>query len=166
MSEKSKKTAIEMRTEFLAQIISDLENNTAPWRNGMKKTGRAINAATGKAYSGINMLSLSFYNPLNQIDNRWMTYKQAQNKGYQVRKGEKGATVFFYREYDKNTKKDFDRKKIEHLSKDERKAYEEKNVAHIITKTSVFNGSQIDGMPPLETTRSVDINEFQKTLIK
>lgn len=166
MSEKSKKTAIEMRTEFLAQIISDLENNTAPWRNGMKKTGRAINAATGKAYSGINMLSLSYYNPLNQIDNRWMTYKQAKDKGYQVKKGEKGSTVFFYREYDKNTKKDFDRKKIEHLSKDERKAYEEKNVAHIITKTSVFNGSQIDGMPPLETTRSVDINDFQKTLIK
>lgn len=166
MSEKEKKTASEMRNEFLNQIISDLENNTAPWRNGMKQTGIAINASTGKPYRGINMLSLTFYNPLNQIDNRWMTYKQAKDKGYQVKKGEKGSTVFFYREYDKNTKKDFDRKKIEHLSKDERKAYEEKYVYSFISKTSVFNGSQIDGIPPLEQSTSIDINEFQKKLIE
>lgn len=79
-----------------ARILAELENGTAPWIKPWAATpGRNIphNAATGNAYSGCNVILLwmaqgAFSSP------RWLTYKQAQELGGHVRKGEKSiATV-------------------------------------------------------------------------
>lgn len=60
-------------------------------------SGLPSNFATGIAYSGMNIMLL-WYSASEQgfSDSRWMTYKQAQAEGGQVRKGEHGTTANFY----------------------------------------------------------------------
>lgn len=163
---QEKKTAVQERTDFILRIISDLKNDTAPWRSGMKAPRLAVNATTGKTYSGLNLLNLSFCNELNEIDNRWMTFKQAKDKGYHVKKGATGEKVYFYRRYDTVTKKDFNSITIDHLSDDEKFLYIRDKVKHIVTQSTVFNATQIDGILPQEQRITINIDDFQKHLIK
>jgi antirestriction protein ArdC len=77
--------------------LSELENGAAPWVKPWSATpGKNIphNAATGRPYSGCNVVLLwlsqgRFATP------RFMTFKQAQSLGGNVRKGEHGFTVYF-----------------------------------------------------------------------
>ena len=39
-------------------------------------------------------------------DNRWVTFNQAKENGWSVRKGEKGTPIEIFKFYDKSTKKD------------------------------------------------------------
>jgi antirestriction protein ArdC len=80
-----------------ARILTELENGAAPWVKAWSATpGKNIphNAATGRAYSGCNVILLwlsqgRFSSP------RFLTYKQAADLGGNVRKGEHGFTVYF-----------------------------------------------------------------------
>jgi antirestriction protein ArdC len=83
-------------SDVTARIVAELEKGAAPWIKPWSATpGKNIphNAATGNAYSGCNVILLwmaqgEFTSP------RWLTYKQAQELGGHVRKGEKSrATV-------------------------------------------------------------------------
>ena len=47
-----------------------------------------FNPVTGTRYKGINLVNLMAQ---EYGDPRWMTYKQAKEKGYQVRRGERAA---------------------------------------------------------------------------
>lgn len=78
-------------------IIEALESGVKPWvcpwvRNGVA-AGLPANLSTGTAYSGINIMLL-WCSAAKQgfQDSRWLTYKQAQELGAQVRKGERGTT--------------------------------------------------------------------------
>lgn len=72
------------------RIIDQLEAGVIPWRKEWKHTGHSslpTNFTTKKPYRGINVLLLlgaCFDDP------QFLTYKQAQAIGAQVRKGEKG----------------------------------------------------------------------------
>jgi antirestriction protein ArdC len=80
-----------------ARILAELETGSAPWVKPWSATpGRNMphNAATGRPYSGCNVVLLwlsqgRFATP------RFMTFKQAQGLGGNVRKGEHGFTVYF-----------------------------------------------------------------------
>jgi len=49
------------------------------------------NPTTGKAYRGGNVIGLMLAAMKNQFpDPRWLTYKQAESNGWQVRRGERG----------------------------------------------------------------------------
>jgi antirestriction protein ArdC len=85
------------------RIIAALEAGTPPWRRQWdpdKVGGPAMprNAATGHRYRGINTLTLGM-SPLafESGDPRWATYKQADERGWQVRKGERGTTGYFFK---------------------------------------------------------------------
>lgn len=89
------------------QIIESLKQGTAPWLKpwepGIGDGHIPFNPVTGKRYRGINALYLM----LNQDgDNRWLTYKQAQSIDAQVRKGEKGTTVQYWKFSEEKIKKD------------------------------------------------------------
>lgn len=83
------------------QIVAELEKGVCPWRkpwNAEHAAGRITRPlrANGIAYRGINVLMLwaaaterGYAAPL------WLTYKQAQELGAQVRKGEKGSLVVY-----------------------------------------------------------------------
>ena len=74
------------------RIIEALERGTAPWIKPWRGTSGAPtephNAATGRAYNGINTLILgtTAYDAAG-----WLTYRQAQDIGGNVRKGERQA---------------------------------------------------------------------------
>ena len=64
-------------------------------------------------------------------DPRWMTYHQAHEKKWRVRKGEKSTTIFFAKPYEvEDDEKEDGRKRI-----------------HVLKHYAVFHASQIDGIP-------------------
>jgi antirestriction protein ArdC len=85
----------DFRQEVTDNIVQMLEKGVAPWQKpwepGANSFGMPQNPTTGKAYRGGNAIHLiatalrSGYE-----DPRWMTYKQAAENGWQVRRGEKG----------------------------------------------------------------------------
>ena len=78
-----------------ADIIARLEAGTAPWQRPYEESllgGLPMNPTTGgKRYRGVNAISLLMAQPSS--DPRWLTYKQAEAQGWQVRRGEKSRTV-------------------------------------------------------------------------
>jgi putative DNA primase/helicase len=66
------------------KLIVQLKEGTAPWQKPWVE-GQSFgpyNPTTGNRYRGVNVLALlgsDFSDP------RWMTYKQAQSHGWQVR---------------------------------------------------------------------------------
>src|SRR3954449_1935942 len=84
-----------------AKIIEALENGTRPWLqpwNAQHAAGRISRPlrSNGEAYNGINAILLwseamtkGYAAPI------WMTYKQSQELGSQVRGGEKGRMIVY-----------------------------------------------------------------------
>jgi antirestriction protein ArdC len=115
------------------RILTQLEAGIIPWRKEWTVTGHSnfpTNYTTKKPYRGINVwLLLSAVYP----DARFLTYKQAQAIGAQVRKGEKGSPVVFWSKFD-GTEKGSNGETIE------------KSIPFTRFYT-VFNVSQCDGIP-------------------
>jgi antirestriction protein ArdC len=128
--------------EVTDRIIAALEAGTPPWRRPWdpdKAGGPAMprNAATGHRYRGINVLTLGM-SPLafESGDPRWATYKQAEERGWQVRKGERGTTGYFF-------------KRLE--LRDDTKPHDDEDAVRripLLRAFTLFNASQIDGVPP------------------
>lgn len=83
------------------RIIRELEQGCFPWvqpwaSSGMTPLGLPLNAATGRPYSGVNILLLWFAAiEQGRPSQRWLTFKQALAMGGAVRKGEKGTMVVY-----------------------------------------------------------------------
>lgn len=89
--------------EVTDRIINHLDQGVAPWRNPIKRGGGdgwPKNMDSGKRYRGINvfLLGLTAWERGYSSD-YWMTFKQAKASGGQVRKGEKGSLVTFWKMY-------------------------------------------------------------------
>jgi antirestriction protein ArdC len=79
-----------------SRLIEQIRNGTAPWQKPWRPGTSFLpfNPTNGTRYKGINVVNLL---SRGYGDARWMTYRQAQTKGYQVRKGEKGTQVQYWR---------------------------------------------------------------------
>ncbi len=81
-------------------IIAEIEAGTPPWRKPWTGSASGIALPTrhnGEEYRGINILMLWVMAAKHDyVSSRWMTYKQAQELGGQVRKGETSSTVVKY----------------------------------------------------------------------
>ena len=114
-------------------IIAAMEAGTPPWRKPW--TGDSAGAAfplraNGEPYRGINVLMLWLEaGAKGYASAHWFTYKQAQEIGGQVRKGEKSATVVKYGTVEK-----------------EGEDGEERRFAYA-RAYRVFNADQIEGLP-------------------
>ena len=92
--------------EFADRIIAELEKGVKPWVRPWdpdKASGpqAPFNPVTGKRYRGINVLILGMdVRAFQSEDPRWLTYQQAYEKRWQVRKGEKATTIFFAQPYE------------------------------------------------------------------
>lgn len=87
------------------QIIAAMEAGAGtwemPWHRNGTANGRPVNVLTGNAYRGINILALWASAEARSFStSTWGTYRQWQEKGAQVRKGEKSSLVVFYKQYD------------------------------------------------------------------
>ena len=79
-------------TEVFENVIREMEQGNAPWVRPW--SGGPYNAATGRRYSGGNVLALIFAGVKYQSSG-WLTWNQAIEAGCVVRKGEKSTSVFF-----------------------------------------------------------------------
>jgi hypothetical protein len=83
-----------------ARIVAALEKGVAPWIRPWSTVADALpmNAQTCRAYRGVNFTLLSLEATAHGYPlNRWVTYRQALELGGQVRKGERGTTVVFWK---------------------------------------------------------------------
>lgn len=82
------------------RIVALMERGTEAWKKTWKAAaaaGMPCNASTGAPYRGVNILILwAQREEAGFSSNRWMTYKQAQAVGAQVRKGEKSVTCVYF----------------------------------------------------------------------
>lgn len=79
-------------SQITDEIIALLEAGTVPWRRPWK-TIPPRNLISDAPYRGINILLLA---SRGFTDPYWLTYKQAQGLGGNVRKGEKGTRIIYY----------------------------------------------------------------------
>lgn len=127
--------------EVTDRIVVALERGVPPWRKPWNAAAAAmtgpVNAVTGHRYRGVNVLLLGMHPKAWETgDPRWCSYKQAADQGWQVRKGEKASTVFFF-------------KRLEIEDKDAVTADGDTNtkVVPVLRSYPVFHASQIDGIP-------------------
>jgi len=88
--------------EITARIIAELEAGRLPWVQpwgtpaAAAPLGLPRNAATGRAYSGVNVLILwGAVFACGFSGQGWLTFRQALALGAHVRKGERGTTVVY-----------------------------------------------------------------------
>ncbi len=85
-----------------SQIITAIEQGVSNWRMPWHTSGEyafsPINTTSRKPYRGINTLCLwAAAQAKGYEQGEWGTYQQWQEKGAQVRKGEKSTTVVFWK---------------------------------------------------------------------
>lgn len=144
-------TQRERYAEKVAQtFIQKIEDGTAPWRQSWKPGEIPLpkNIVSNNPYRGFNTLWLTTV-ALNKgyRDPRWMTYKQAQQVGGQVRKGEHGTAIIFFTDTNKAAKRD----EAGNIAKDANghTITEETRTHYPVFKTyRVFNAEQVDGIEP------------------
>ncbi len=123
------------------RILAELKQGTRPWLKPWSGGDMAASGqtrplrATGQPYRGINVLLLWIEAQASGfVSPSWMTYKQAQALGAQVRKGERGATVVYYGDSSRTVH-------------DEASGEEREKALRFLKTYTVFNVAQIDGLP-------------------
>ncbi len=127
--------------EVTDRIVAELEAGRVPWvqpwSSGTAGLGLPRNAATGRQYSGINILILW----AAVIDKayscqRWLTFRQALSLGGAVRKGERGTTVVYADRF----VPDDERERA-------RRDGDEPESVPFLKRFAVFNVAQCEGLP-------------------
>ncbi|MCM1441244.1 MAG: ArdC family protein, partial [Roseburia sp.] len=98
MNDNEKKSAYDKltpeRKQLVDEILNNLKNNKSLWRQGWRITGAPISAITGKRYNGVNRLFLSAaMMQRGYSDNRWLTFKQMEEKGWSFKRNEEGNSL-------------------------------------------------------------------------
>jgi len=154
------------REELVNMYLESLKEGDIPWRKRWN-TSLNINGISNLEYKGINQLMLVYCAYKNKYDdNRWLTYKQIQDKGYKLKNGKgKGVPIEFWSVYDIDNKK---RINISDYQKIMEKNPESKDNYKLFCNTSyVFNGSLIEGLPELEEKKSKkESSKFISKIIK
>ena len=129
--------------EITGKIIAELEAGRVPWvqpwGSAAAKAPLAMpnNAATGRRYSGINVLILwSAVIERGFPGQGWLTFRQALALGGHVRKGERGTTVVYADRFVPDAEK-----------QRSRETGEDPHAIPFLKRFTVFNAAQCDGLP-------------------
>jgi antirestriction protein ArdC/phage/plasmid primase-like uncharacterized protein len=132
------------------KLIEQLKDGTAPWQkpweSGEPNAYLPMNPTTGRRYKGINAIHLMAQ---GRSDARWMTYRQSAALGAQVRKGEKGTPVQYWKFSEEQDKLDDKGRPILDPKGDPVRETVMLERPRVFFAT-VFNGEQIDGLPSLQ----------------
>ena len=130
-------------------LIAQIEEGTARWTQAWKPGERALpcNVKTGRQYRGGNSVWLaSTADSRGYSDERWGTFKQVQDLGGHVRRGEKGCAILFWQFETKRLARDKEGKPI--LDDEGKPVYETQPLASPRAFTyTVFNAEQCNGLP-------------------
>ncbi|WP_349618271.1 ArdC family protein [Azotobacter salinestris] len=123
--------------EVAEKLIEQLKQGTAPWQRpwsaSRSRSWMPMNPVSGKRYQGLNLLQLMLQ---DREDPRWMSYKQAEALGAQVRQGEQGTRIRCPRTIRQDGTLEDAEWKIQGFR-----------------HRTVFNAEQIDGLPKLKRRR-------------
>jgi antirestriction protein ArdC len=129
--------------EITDKIIAELEAGRLPWVQpwGASGTAAAVglpkNAATGRRYSGINVLILwGAVIQRGYSGQAWLTFRQALALGGNVRKGERGTTVVYADRFVPEAER-------ERADRDG----DEPSAIPFLKRFTVFNTDQCEGLP-------------------
>jgi len=94
--------------DVTARIVAELEKGAAPWVKPWKADSTAEkNFFTQKPYQGVNRLLVGMSSMAQGFSNpAWATFKQWQAAGINVKKGEKGTQIVFFKPVSKETVND------------------------------------------------------------
>ena len=121
------KNKVDIYQDVTDRILEAMESGDTNWLKPFAaSSGMPTNAVTKNEYRGINVLLLGLLNPFQS--NEWASYKQWQTKGANVRKGEKGTRIVFFKQLEKENK---DTGKIDRIP--------------LLRYSVVFNADQVDG---------------------
>jgi antirestriction protein ArdC len=109
-----------------------------PWHTSGRYAFSPVNVTSKKAYRGINTVCLwAAAQSKGYESGEWATYQQWQDRGAQVRKGEKSTTVVFWKFANQSRESQEDNEQPANGSR------------LLFTKGySVFNAAQVDGYTP------------------
>ena len=151
------------RKLLMDAVLKNLDSGVGLWKQGWAGGGAPVSAITGKSYNGVNRLSLMLAaSERGYSDNRWMTFKQMEDKGWSFKRNAEGKSlgrnagvpIEYFELRDKETKQPFDRHTLDGMTADERNEYMEENVYPLRKYYRVFNGDVIEGIPALESKKT------------
>lgn len=136
----------DLHQQVTDQIIQAMEQSHGAGRALWQGQDRLpVNLSTDKAYSGINVLILwSTAIKRGYASPYWLTYKQAQDMGGQVRKGEASTLCAFYKPWENEGTND--------------QGETETKRGAILKSFRVFNLNQIDGIEVPTTEHRPDFD--------
>jgi len=132
----------DLYAEVTGRIVSALERGVAPWvRPWSSADATYRNGLTGRGYHGLNPLLLSIASlEKGWTDARFLTYRQAQEAGGHVRKGEHATTIVFWKQFLK-------------IEADPDTGERTKRVIPVLRSFAVFNVEQCDELDPARLAR-------------
>src|SRR5437867_7757166 len=141
MSSTSAPAKRDLRQEVTDEIIAALVKGVAPWQKPWKPGAfeMPMNPTSEKPYRGGNAIHLMVVGMRKGYeDPRWLTYRQAQENSWQVRRGEKGTQIEFWQFSDA-------RPSAREESRDD--TSDSRRDRFLYRVYTVFNARQIDGIP-------------------
>jgi antirestriction protein ArdC len=141
---------------IIAAITAGAGTFVMPWHTAGANISKPENALTRMDYHGINVLALWAQSFLSEYPTGyWASYKQWQSAGGQVRRGERGATIVFFKQLE------------EHDRHDGAETPQETHPRLIARASRVFNAAQVDGWQPPEAspTDPIEIRTAVTTFI-
>ncbi|MCM1159488.1 MAG: zincin-like metallopeptidase domain-containing protein [Bacteroidales bacterium] len=146
---------MEERKKLVNRIIENMKNGYILPKPQWNSTFSFHNPVSHARYRGANMLKLYLAaETAGYQDSRWMTFKQAQQMGYRVKKGAKGVRLEKYI---------FTRQE-EQLNEDtgEMEKVTVRLDRPMVNSFVVFNGEQIEGIPEFEPMKPLEESDVWK----
>ena len=126
--------------KIIAAIEAGADDFVMPWHARSVAVGRPTNAGTARPYHGVNVVALWAEAVLaGYRSGYWATYRQWSEAGAQVRKGERGAVVVFYKPLGPDRVADDDD--------------EARPARRVLRSSYVFNHDQVDGWATPDSDR-------------
>lgn len=155
MFQRNTSTKTDIYTKITNEIIQAIEAGAGdfamPWHK-QAYAGLPRNPVTKRPYRGINTLSLWLTRRNSGFaSSYWASYLQWKSLKAQVRQGEKGSTVVFY-------------KQLESEEENEDRDETENQARAVIRYSHVFNGDQVDGWTANEEPSLANHTKFAKAV--
>lgn len=126
--------------EITDTVLAALDEGTVPWHKPWTENpaaGLPTSLSTGRAYRGANVFLLYLAGMARGYTSTyWGTYKAIAERGGQVRKGEKGTTVVFWK-----------RLQVATTAEERAQGRGDSKVIPMLRHYTVFNAEQADGLP-------------------
>lgn len=127
-------------------IVAALEKGAGdwsfPWRRDSAANGIPVNAITKTSYHGVNVIMLWAQSAERGWPSKWASYRQWQSRGAQVRRGERGSLVIFYKTLERHKRDDGGSV----VTDDDGNAKIER--LYLARASTIFNAEQVDGYEP------------------